>query len=427
MTERASPAFLTDDQVQALRQQLATYFTAVGIADEDGADLTQEVLLRVWQQRDRITAASSTGFALIAARNLAVSLHRAQGARERHADVLPAPREPERPDDLVESAAHEQALDEAMAGLSATDREALVAHALDGTSTVELAQQRASTPGGVAAQLARSRARARVDYVLALRGATLPTPACRPVLLALSSGAARRLRETRAGEHLLGCAVCAELSEPLRQRRRGLAWALPLGLGGGLLARWVAQSRRVRTVQLAAAGTSTATVAAVVLVAATLPSEPAVRPAPRPRPVVAAAAVVTPSPSPRPPAADGSVVVTVSGRRVVGLPFPAGFALAEQGGATVRLTRARVLSVPADEGFWVGSDRSRVWVSLLTPAGDESRVQVRPGDRVSGPGTVRTVTARVLRTVQRDDPARATLLRRQHAYLQVPAADLAIR
>jgi len=46
-----------------------------------------------------------------------------------------------------------------------------------------------------------------------------------------------------------------------------------------------------------------------------------------------------------------------------------------------------VLSVPADEGFWIGtSDADRVWVQLIGPG--ESPYVVRPGDTVSFDGVV---------------------------------------
>jgi anti-sigma regulatory factor (Ser/Thr protein kinase) len=79
---------------------------------------------------------------------------------------------------------------------------------------------RQSTPGAVAAQLNRARAKLRVEYLLALEQRQPPTPHCRPVLLALSAGDRRRQRDLDAGGHLLACAWCAGLSEPLLDRRR---------------------------------------------------------------------------------------------------------------------------------------------------------------------------------------------------------------
>ncbi len=81
----------------------------------------------------------------------------------------------------------------------------------------------------MAAQLARARARMRVEYVLVLRGVELPSDSCRSVLLALSIGDQRRQKALDAGSHLLSCATCAELSEPLLARKRVLVGLLPAG------------------------------------------------------------------------------------------------------------------------------------------------------------------------------------------------------
>ncbi len=58
----------------------------------------------------------------------------------------------------------------------------------------------------------------RVEYLLALEKTEPPTEQCRPVLLAISSGDRRRQREVDAARHVLGCELCARLSEPLMRR-----------------------------------------------------------------------------------------------------------------------------------------------------------------------------------------------------------------
>ena len=82
----------------------------------------------------------------------------------------------------------------------------------------------------MAAQLARARAKLRINYLLAIRAIDLPTDRCQSVLNALSAGDRRRQRALDAGGHLLDCKVCAALSNPLTERRRALAGFLPLGL-----------------------------------------------------------------------------------------------------------------------------------------------------------------------------------------------------
>jgi len=77
------------------------------------------------------------------------------------------------------------AVEAALAGLPDHEREAVVAHEVEGVDTATLAEARRSTPGAVGVQLARTRARLRLDYLLALRRVELPAARCRPVLLAL--------------------------------------------------------------------------------------------------------------------------------------------------------------------------------------------------------------------------------------------------
>ena len=91
----------------------------------------------------------------------------------------------------------------ALARLSPAEREVLLAHEVDGTGTAELAASRNTSPGAIAAQLNRTRAKLRVEYLLADGAVTVPTDQCRPVLFALSAGDRRRQRELDTAGHLL--------------------------------------------------------------------------------------------------------------------------------------------------------------------------------------------------------------------------------
>ena len=91
--------------------------------------------------------------------------------------------------------------------------------------TASLAAERGSTPGAIAAHLSRTRARLRVEYLLALTDAEPPTDRCRPVLLALSSADRRRQRELDSAGHLLSCDLCARVSSALLDRRPAAAKA----------------------------------------------------------------------------------------------------------------------------------------------------------------------------------------------------------
>ena len=120
-------------------------------------------------------------------------------------------------------------------------------------------------------------------------------------------------------------------------------------------------------------------------------------------------------------AAGGGQVVTADGRSV--LPLAAGTdaaaALGGLAGQPVTATGARVLSVPADEGFWLGtSETERVWVQLTGEAG-ESPYQVQEGDLVDFEGTVEAHDAAFAEQAGVDDAEGAQQLVDQAAHLTV--------
>jgi RNA polymerase sigma factor (sigma-70 family) len=255
-------------------------------------DLTQETLARLLEARPRLADEALLPYAVVTARNLVVSHVRSQARLQRHASQLVDPRAPDDPEDEVLRSEEAAAVAVALAELSAAERDVLVAHSVEGASTAELAEGLGSTPGGVAVQLARTRAKLRVGYVLALRRLELPTARCKPVLVALSAGDQRRQRALHAGRHLVTCPVCAELSEPLLERRRAIAGLLPLGGLGALLRRPVGWARE----HPAQAGAGAAgAVAATVAVAVAVLAGPAVAPRPAPAPSAAPALAAEPS------------------------------------------------------------------------------------------------------------------------------------
>ena len=93
-------------------------------------------------------------------------------------------------------------------------------------------------------------------------------------------------------------------------------------------------------------------------------------------------------------------------------------------GQQVTGTAVQVLSVPADEGFWVGSsDAQRVWVQLTGAAG-ESPYQVRQGDRVDFAGTVAAHDGQFPATVGVDEAEGAAQLAAQAQHVEVDRAAL---
>jgi hypothetical protein len=82
-----------------------------------------------------------------------------------------------------------------------------------------------------------------------------------------------------------------------------------------------------------------------------------------------------------------------------------------------------VQSVPADEGFWVGSsDADRMWVQL--DGKDESGYVVKPGDKVSFTGTVKAHDAGFAPGVGVDPAEGADQLATQAAHVAVPKGVL---
>lgn len=368
---------------------------AARLHDRDSVDdVVQETLTRLLAARDRLDGSALLPYAVTVARNLAVEQGRSGERDRRHAHRVADLREPERPEEPLLRREEEQALAQALGLMPEEDRRLLLAHEIEGQDTASLAAATGSTPGGVAARLARTRARLRLDYVLALRGSPLPTLRCRPVLLAISAGDRRRQQSLQAGAHLLRCSACAEISQPLLARRRALAGVLPWVWGPALLhllrPRPSGQGAQIAVSAAAVAGVLTAAVVAQAHQPS--PAAPSERPSPTRQEAVA-------SPSPGDgggPAVSGGtgteeangtgptrveprVVLSIRGRP---LRVERGPTLLAYIGQRVAAHDAVVLSVPADEGFWLASSGGgRVWVQLR--AERESDRRVRPGQRLS--------------------------------------------
>ncbi|TFV86176.1 hypothetical protein [Blastococcus sp. CT_GayMR16] len=127
-------------------------------------------------------------------------------------------------------------------------------------------------------------------------------------------------------------------------------------------------------------------------------------------------------------AAGSGQIVTADGRSVLDLVAQAdpAAALGALAGQPVTGTGVRVLSVPADEGFWVGtSDQQRVWVQLTGEVG-ESPYQVTEGDTVDFEGTVVAHDAAFAAGVGVDDAEGAGQLTSQGSHLEVAKSAVAL-
>ena len=181
-------------------------------------DLVQETLVRVLAAAARVEPGMLEPYAIVTARNVVANLWRSEDRARRNQHRVVDLDLPDPPDTGLLAREERDAVAQALSRLSDRERETLLAHEVSGQGTRSLAEEQGSTAGAVAAQLNRTRARLRVEYLLVRENVEPPTDRCRPVLLALSGGDRRRQREVDAGRHLLECDVCARLSQPLTER-----------------------------------------------------------------------------------------------------------------------------------------------------------------------------------------------------------------
>jgi RNA polymerase sigma factor (sigma-70 family) len=181
-------------------------------------DLTQETLVRVLAKANRIAPAMLEPYTIVTARNVVRSLWTERDRQRRNQHRALDLDGGDAPDEQLLKNVDAEAVSKALTRLSERERATLLAHEVAGRDTKSLATELESTPGAVAAQLNRTRARLRVEYLLALHRLEPTSNRCRPVLLSLSAADRRRQGEVGAARHLLECAVCATLSGPLLER-----------------------------------------------------------------------------------------------------------------------------------------------------------------------------------------------------------------
>lgn len=383
-------------------------------------DLVQDCLERLLVARERLAPEAVLPYAVVVARNLAAS--HAKSAL-RHAAAAPRildASEPERPDDVLLAGESREAMMAALAQLSDQERRDILAYYTDGDALSEVVT--GESRGALRVRMARTRAKLRLEYLLAFRHLALPTPVCRSVLLAISAGDTRRQRELSAGEHLLDCDVCATLSEPLDRRSIALtAIAVP----GGLAA-WAARQARAHPAQAIAVAAGAAATVAAVAVAVTLgPRLSGAGPAGGARGVVSSAPASlarSQGAGARPSAALGAVIsdLSVAGQAVS--DAEAGQSIRSLAGRTATASGATVVAAVTRNGFWVGSSRGRVWVQLVGPL---RPLRIRAGDRVWFTGTV-VGNAPSFPALAGVTGSNAALLARQGAHLAVSTPEISV-
>jgi RNA polymerase sigma factor (sigma-70 family) len=185
-------------------------------------DLVQETLVRVMAAHSRVEGDTVAPYAAVTARNVVASFARRNDRARDRAHLLAGADEDlfERPGESLLRREEGSVVAAALSRLPSAERDMLVAHEVLGHDTKTLAAHRDTTPGAVAAQLARTRAKMRVEYLLVRENVEPSSDRCRAVLRALSAGDRRRQRELDTGAHLLGCECCARISASLLDRWR---------------------------------------------------------------------------------------------------------------------------------------------------------------------------------------------------------------
>lgn len=182
-------------------------------------DLVQETLARVIAARSRVESDTLAPYAAVTARNVVATFARRSDLARSKTHLLADVEAAEPPGEVLLRQEETALVAAALARLPAAERDLLVAHEVHHQDTRTLADRRGSTPGAVAAQLGRVRAKLRVEYLLVQEQVEPTGDRCRPVLRALSAGDRRRQRELGAGAHLLECDCCSRIGGALQDRR----------------------------------------------------------------------------------------------------------------------------------------------------------------------------------------------------------------
>jgi RNA polymerase sigma factor (sigma-70 family) len=411
----------TGIELQELTAVLKRAALARGLNNADAEDVAQEAISRLLTASERLASDAWLPFALTTTSNLIADAYRREQRERKHRHRL-VERDDSGPEldylDIEQAAAVRAALD----GLPLEDRQLLVDHS-DGRSTHELAAASLSTPAAIAARLARTRARLRLDYLLALRRVELPTVTCRRVLLAVSAADQRRQQALDAADHLAECHTCTALVPPLAERRSRLAGIaiaplIVLGTFGGRL-HLAAKSQAVQAATVTTAVAAAAAVVATQTHHAHTSHPPAAASTAR---TIPTGQTATLSPQAPGPTVTRGIVETASGSYL--LPQPTAGALEAFVGQEILVSDMAVQSVPSHPGFWIGTANQRLYVHIADPAAVHTPVRV--GQRVSFRAQVQANPAGFADTDGVNQQEGSTILTQQGVHLNVQAANLII-
>lgn len=407
------------DDVAALQDVIRRVIAARVSDHQLVEDLTQETLAQVLAAHLPTDPGARQGYAIVAAPNLVTSHGRRDAMRARHAHLLVEPDNVDSPEHIALRREEAAALATAMQRLPQDERELLLRHEVRGDELATIATDTDTTSGATAMRLGRARALLRLEYVLAFRRINLPSDACRPVLLALSTGDRRQQRRVRTAQHLEHCSTCAELAAPLTQRRRGIAaWLILPFTDLRRLGRSLRTNHWTQTAvaAVAVAGVTTAiiinraepvdeTAASASSAATTEPptttsalavnqAVPTNDTSPVAPPLAAIPPSTTPAPSTMTPASASTVPpASTAVAPTCPPPLPVErMTLPPVLGCPVATSTLTATAVSHDEGFWAQTTTGQlIWVQLV---GDgESPIHITDGLTLNVAGTAADPTA----------------------------------
>lgn len=148
-----------ESEAGRLRPMLLRVATSIVGNEDDGADVVQETLLKLWFLRDRLESYSCLDApARVIVRNLSINFVRRRARGPVATDRLPEEAVYERDESLSDEMA------DALSRLPDTEQAVLRMKHLEGFETEEIAAMIHSTPGAVRTALSRARRRIRDLY-----------------------------------------------------------------------------------------------------------------------------------------------------------------------------------------------------------------------------------------------------------------------
>src|SRR3954469_17833786 len=132
VAEPPPPAGETEDPVADLIPMLRRIVAARVGSHPAAEDVVQETLVRVLAARDRIEPGMLEPYAITTVRNVVATLWRQQDRTARNQHRAHDPSEPHQAEDLVVASEEQEAMARAVRRLTDREREALLAHEVDG-------------------------------------------------------------------------------------------------------------------------------------------------------------------------------------------------------------------------------------------------------------------------------------------------------